>query len=78
MTLDYTAWGFFMGFAFLFLFLGVKNKTLKIISITCSVLCFIGFIGTFFMEYLWYLAPLGYGLGFFIMCIFILYKKNLG
>lgn len=77
MTLDYTAWGFFMGFAFLFLGLGIKNNILKVISITCSVLCFIGFIGTFFMEYLWYAAPLGYGLGFLIMCIFILYKKNI-
>ena len=76
MTLDYTAWGFFMGFTFLFLGLGIKNKILKIISIICSILCFIGFIGTFFKEYLWYAAPLGYGLGFLIICIIILYKKN--
>lgn len=76
MTLDYIAWGLFMGFSFLILFLGVRNKPLKIISITCSILCFTGFIGSFFSEYLWYPAPLGYGFGFLIMCIFILHQKQ--
>lgn len=78
MTLDYIAWGLFMGFSFLTLFLGVKNKPLKIISITCSTLCFAGFIGSFFREYLWYPAPLGYGFVFLIMCIFILRQKQNG
>lgn len=74
MTLDYIAWGLFMGFAFLSLFLGINNKTLKIFSVSCSILCFTGFIGSFFFEYLWYPAPLGYGIGFLIMCIYI--QKN--
>lgn len=72
MTLDYIAWGFFMGFTFLNLFLGVRDKQLRMISITCSVLCFMGFVGSFFLEYLWYPAPLGYGFGFLILCIFVL------
>lgn len=72
MTLDYIAWGFFMGLTFLNLFLGVRNKPLRMISITCSVLCFMGFVGSFFLEYLWYPAPLGYGFGFLILCIFVL------
>lgn len=75
MTLDYIAWGFFMGISFLIMFLGVKNKILKAIFITCSVLCFVGFIGSFFLEYLWYFAPLGYGFGFLIICIFTLQHK---
>lgn len=74
MTLDYIAWGLFMGFAFLSLFLGINHKTLKILSLSCGILCFIGFIGSFFFEYLWYPAPLGYGIGFLIMCIYI--QKN--
>lgn len=76
MTLDYIAWGFFMGFSFLNLFLGVRNKPLGMISITCSVLCFMGFVGSFFLEYLWYPAPLGYGFGFLILCIFVLCQKQ--
>lgn len=76
MTLDYIAWGFFMGFTFLNLFLGVRNMPVRMISISCSVLCFTGFIGSFFLEYLWYPAPLGYGFGFLILCIIILRQKQ--
>lgn len=74
MTLDYTAWGFFMGAAFLVMFLGIKEKALRIISLVCGILCFIGFAGSFFNENLWYPAILGYGLGFLIMCILVLNK----
>ncbi|MBR4223695.1 MAG: hypothetical protein IKR73_02685 [Oscillospiraceae bacterium] len=70
MTIDYTAWGLFMGCAFLFLCMGVKDRRLKILSGICSVLCLCGFIGSFFAEGLWYAAPMGYGIGFLIMCIF--------
>lgn len=78
MTLDYIAWGFFMGFSFFILFLGIRNQPLKTISAACSALCFTGFIGSFFLEYLWYPAPFGYGFGFLIMCIFILRQKQSG
>lgn len=74
MTLDYTAWGFFMGAAFLVMFLGINEKALRIISLVCGILCFIGFAGSFFNENLWYPAILGYGLGFLIMCILVLNK----
>jgi len=76
MTVDYIAWGFFMGLAFIALFLGVKDKTMKIISASCGILCLCGFIGSFFSDSLWYIAPLGYGIGFLIMCIFILKRKG--
>lgn len=76
MTLDYIAWGFFMGFSFFILFLGVREKPLKIISAACSALCFTGFIGSFFLEVLWYPAPFGYGFGFLILCIFLLRQKQ--
>ncbi|MCR4779763.1 MAG: hypothetical protein K5876_01565 [Ruminiclostridium sp.] len=75
MTLDYTAWGFFMGAAFIILFLGIKGKALRIISLTCGVLCFIGFAGSFFNENLWYAAVFGYGFGYLIMCISVLNKR---
>lgn len=75
MTLDYIAWGLFMGIAFGVLSLGVKKKPLKIISAVCSILCLAGFIGSFFQDFLWYPAPLGYGFGFLIMCIVMLPNK---
>ena len=76
MTVDYTAWGLFMGCAFLGLFLGIRDKALRILSLICCSLCFIGFIGSFFAESLWYPAPMGYGFGFLIMCILILKKPD--
>ncbi len=77
MSMDYTAWGLFMGAAFLFFFLGTKVRSVKIISLIITVLCFTGFIGSFFAESLWYPAPMGYGFGFLILCICFL-KKNRG
>ena len=76
MTIDYVAWGFFMGAAFITLFLGIKDKAIRIFSVTCGILCLCGFIGSFFSDSLWYIAPLGYGIGFLIMCIFILKRKE--
>ena len=76
MTIDYVAWGFFMGAAFIILFLGIKDKAIRIFSVTCGILCLCGFIGSFFSDSLWYIAPLGYGIGFLIMCIFILKRKE--
>ena len=72
MTIDYVAWGFFMGFAFIALFLGIKDKTIKIFSFICGILCLFGFVGSFISDPLWYIAPLGYGIGFLVMCIFVL------
>jgi hypothetical protein len=72
MTVDYVAWGFFMGLAFIALFLGIKDKAMKIISAACGILCLCGFIGSFISDSLWYIAPMGYGIGFLVMCIFVL------
>ena len=72
MTVDYIAWGFFMGLAFIALFLGIKDKAMKIISAACGILCLCGFIGSFISDSLWYIAPMGYGIGFLVMCIFVL------
>ena len=71
MTVDYVAWGFFMGLAFIALFLGIKDKAMKIISVACGVLCLCGFVGSFISDPLWYIAPLGYGIGFLVMCIYV-------
>ena len=76
MTVDYTAWGFFMGLAFISLFLGIKNRALRIMSLICGILCFIGFTGSFFFDYLWYPAIMGYGLGFLIMCLYLCAGKK--
>lgn len=76
MTTDYIAWGLFMGLAFFAFFLGVKDKMIKTFSVICGILCIIGFIGSFFSASLWYAAPFGYGIGFFIMCVFILRSCN--
>ena len=56
MTVDYIAWGFFMGLAFIALFLGIKDKAMKIISAACGILCLCGFIGSFISDSLWYIA----------------------
>ena len=74
MTLDYTAWGLFMGCAFLMMLLGISDRTIRIFSAVCAALCFTGFTGSFFLDALWYPAPLGYGAGFLIMCIYVLKK----
>ena len=75
MSVDYTAWGLFMGCAFLCLFLGVRDQAFRTIAAICCALCYIGFLGSFFLESLWYPAPLGYGFGFLILCVYVLKKK---
>ncbi len=75
MAVDYLAWGFFMGLAFVCLGLPIAStdkatRNLKLISLINGILCLIGFIGALFInENVWYLAPMGYGLGLLILCI---------
>ena len=76
MSIDYTAWGLFMGCAFLFFCLGIRDNVFRIISLVCCILCLTGFIGSFISESLWYPAPLGYGVGFLILCIYALKRKQ--
>ena len=78
MAVDYLAWGFFMGLAFLCISLPVLNRTegdriIKITSLICGILCLLGFIGTLIInENLWYLAPMGYGIGLVVLCILMI------
>lgn len=75
MAIDYLAWGFFTGLAFLCLSIAIKDKdkierSIKITLLTCGILCLIGFFGTVFInENIWYVAPMGYGIGTMIVCI---------
>lgn len=75
MAIDYLAWGFFMGLAFLCLGIAIKNKdktkrSIKTTLLTCGILCLIGFFGSIFInENIWYAAPMGYGIGTIIICI---------
>lgn len=81
MAVDYLAWGFFMGLAFICLGLPIvsKDKTtkiLKIISLINGILCLIGFVGALFInENIWYLAPMGYGFGLLILCVIRLRRE---
>ena len=82
MAIDYLAWGFFMGIAFLFSSFGVEKvsvfKSIKITLFVCGCLCFTGFFGAIlFNQNLWYIAPLGYGIGTMLICfeLLILNKK---
>lgn len=82
MAVDYLAWGFFMGLAFICLGLPLTStdktmRGLKVISLINGILCLIGFIGALFInENIWYLAPMGYGFGLLILCIIRLRKDR--
>lgn len=77
MTIDYLAWGFFTGLAYLSAGLGVSGKDAKLhpIRVTLLVngcLCLAGFAGVWLNENLWYIAPIGYGIGTLVLCIWLL------
>ncbi len=75
MAVDYLAWGFFMGLAFICLGLPIAStdksaRSLKMISLVNGILCLLGFVGALFInENIWYLAPMGYGFGLLVLCI---------
>lgn len=74
MAIDYLAWGFFMGLAFIMTACalyaaGSTVKRLKTMLLICGSLCLLGFFGAVLNENFWYLAPLGYGIGTTIICI---------
>jgi len=70
---EYIAWGLFIALAFLLLALISKPKTiLKPLLCLCGCLCMVGFLGVMINEYLWYVAPLGYGVGTVVICIALL------
>ena len=83
MAIDYLAWGFFMGLAFLCVGLSAKSndkskRIMKLNALLCGILCLVGFFGTIFInENIWYVAPIGYGIGTMIICIQLLrYNKD--
>ena len=75
MAVDYLAWGFFMGLAYLCLGLSIvknerKKNRIRIASIVCGFMCMVGFFGALFInENLWYIAPMAYGPGMIVICI---------
>ena len=75
MAIDYLAWGFFVGLAFLCIGFATNSKDkqklmIKVTVLVCGMLCLSGFFGAIFInENLWYVAPMGYGLGSMIICI---------
>ena len=75
MAVDYLAWGFFTGLAFICLSVSASSddkaaRRLKSVSLINGILCIAGFAGALFInENVWYLAPMGYGLGLLILCI---------
>lgn len=74
MAVDYLAWGFFMGLAFVAAAGALTEATgaakgLRGLCLLCGGLCLAGFVGALFInENLWYLAPLGYGVGTLFLC----------
>ena len=86
MAVDYLAWGFFMGLAFLSSSFTVSKenkrlKTLKNTLLLSGLLCLLGILGvTLINENCWYLAPIGYGFGTLVVCIelILLERKSKG
>ena len=77
MAIDYLGWGLFMGLAFIFSSFNLKSSSnIKWILLVNGVLCLFGFFGVIINENLWYIAPLGYGIGTAIICIKLLMIKN--
>lgn len=75
MAIDYLAWGFFTGLVFLCVGLsGISNdkseRIMKSNALICGILCLMGFWGAVFInENIWYIAPIGYGIGTMVICI---------
>lgn len=75
MAIDYLAWGFFMGLAYLCIAWGIRgegrqSKFYRVYLLVCGTFCMIGFIGAVSInENLWYFAPLAYGVGTMLLCI---------
>lgn len=82
MSVEYLAWGFFMGAAFLSssFAVGKDCKRLKLLKYTlliCGILCFAGLLLVILIhENCWYIASLGYGIGTVIVCIELIFINN--
>lgn len=73
MALDYLGWGFFMGISFILSFLSMNDTvilSIKRISLINGICCILGYFGSVMISpNFWYIAPMGYGVGMFIICI---------
>jgi len=78
MAVDYLAWGLFMGLAFLCMGVSVSSgsradRKIKTVPLINGILCLTGFAGAILInENVWYIAPVGYGFGFLVLCIMCL------
>jgi hypothetical protein len=82
MAIEYLAWGFFMGLAFVFTALALNREELRIEKITimiCGLLCIAGLTGPILsIESLWFISVAGYAIGTPVICIQMIhyYKKH--
>lgn len=74
MAADYLAWGLFIGLAYIFSsFTAKEDKHLRYLLLINGCLCIAGLLGVVLInENLWYIAPVGYGLGTAVCCIRLL------
>ena len=73
MAIDYLGWGLFMGLAFVFSSYCINTvMKLRKFLLLCGCFCLVGLIGYVFNENLWYIAPLGYGVGAVVICVKLL------
>ena len=50
---------------------------MQILALIDGILCFIGFAGALLInENVWYVAPMGYGIGLLILCVMRLRVKE--
>lgn len=83
MAIDYLAWGFFVGLAFSCIGFSINSTDkqklfMKKLVTVCGILCLLGFLGAVFVnENIWYIAPMGYGLGTIAICIQMMRIKKL-
>ena len=84
MAVDYLAWGFFMGAAFLCASFAVARedklrRALQCTLLACGALCLLGLLGAVLLDVnLWYIAPVGYGLGTVAVCFELLAGNKQG
>ena len=82
MAIDYLAWGFFVGLAFLCIGFSINSNdksklVMKGLVIVSGILCLSGFLGAIFInENIWYIAPIGYGGGTMAICMQMRRKKK--
>ena len=83
-AIDYLAWGFFMGLAFIFTAAAISPtdtymKRVRLTLIISGCLCLLGMSSPIFSnEILWFIAVVGYAIGTPVICVQMIsfYKKQ--